>query len=268
MSVGVTGWPVAHSRSPLIFAHWFERYGIDAIYQLVPVAPDDADAFFANLPARWHGVNVTIPHKRTAAQHAVLDETAAQLGSVNTLWREDGQVHGTSSDGHGFVANLTAIVPDWTAREPKTAVIIGAGGAAPPIVHAITPALRRIHVLNRTREKAAELAVPGRVEAHGMEALPALLPEASLLVNVTSLGMVGQPALSIDLAPLPRDAVVADIVYDPLETPLLAAARSRDLVTVDGLGMLLHQATVGFEKWFGIVPEVDEALRAKVLATL
>ncbi|MEM8663036.1 MAG: shikimate dehydrogenase [Pseudomonadota bacterium] len=265
--VGVVGWPIAHSRSPVIFAHWFQRYGIDARYELIPVPPDEADAFFAALPAEWTGVNVTIPHKATAARHVALEGAGARLGVANTLWRDGDTVRGTSSDGGGFVKSLDAAHPAWRDVEGP-AVVLGAGGAAVAIVDALMAEGRRVVIANRTAAKAEALATQTGAAAVPLARLPEALETAALFVNTTALGMEGSAPLEIDLAPLPATATVADIVYNPLETGLLQQARARGLVGVDGLGMLLHQATLGFERWFGIAPEVDAALRAKVVATL
>lgn len=267
MKVGVAGWPVAHSRSPVIFDHWFARYGINARYETIPVPPDEADAFFADLPAEWTGVNVTVPHKETAARHAVCDERAAALGTANTLWRMDGAVHATSSDGPGFVASLDQDAPQWRESGGDT-LVLGAGGAALSVVDALTRAGARVRVANRTKARAEALATRTGAEVVAWEDAAAALREVRLVVNTTSLGMEGKPALPLDLAALPPGSVVADIVYVPLVTPLLAEARARGHVAVDGLGMLLHQATVGFERWFGVRPQVDARLREKVVATL
>ncbi|WMS44279.1 shikimate dehydrogenase [Acuticoccus sp. MNP-M23] len=265
--VGVAGWPVKHTRSPAIFAHWFERYGVDARYELIPVAPEDADSFFAELPAEWAGVNVTVPHKRTAAAHIKLEGAGARLGVANTLWRADGVVCGTSSDGPGFVASLDAAAPAWRDSNAP-ALILGAGGAALAIADALRATGCAVTVANRTLAKAESIAASTGAAAIPLTDLADAMAGCGVFINATTRGMAGIDPLDIDLSPLPASAVVADIVYNPLETALLAAARSRGLVAVDGLGMLLHQATLGFERWFGIKPEVDAALRAKVVATL
>ena len=265
--VGLLGWPVAHSRSPTIFAHWFERYGIDARYELLPVQPEALKAFFRQFDEMgFDGLNVTVPHKISAAAFVDLDPVGRRLGSINTVWREDGRLRATSSDGAGFIASLDEQAPAW--RSAENALVLGAGGASIAVCDALITAGLDVAVANR-RAQRAELLV-GRVGGHAVpwESVPGLLPRADLLVNTTSLGMEGNQRLDIDLAPLPAHAVVADIVYNPLHTPLLQEAAARGLATVDGLGMLIHQATVGFEKWFGHRPEVDAALREKVLATL
>lgn len=267
MKVGVVGWPIAHSRSPVIFAHWFEAHGINARYELIPVAPEEADRFFEELPAEWQGVNVTVPHKATAARHVVAEGAGARLDVVNTVWRDGETVRGTSSDGFGFVASLDGAAPQWRDGE-GTALILGAGGAAVAIADALAAEGRAVVIANRTEAKAEALATMVGGTAVPVEHLGDAMAGAGLFVNTTSQGMKGADALHVDLGPLPAHAVVADIVYNPLETPLLAAARARGLHGVDGLGMLLHQATEGFFRWFGVRPVVDEALRCKVLATL
>lgn len=264
---GLVGWPIGHSRSPVIFSHWFERYGIDGRYDLFPVPPDGVDRFFADLPdTDITGCNVTVPHKQAAARNVTADPVGQRLGSVNTVWRNGTGLAGTSSDGFGFLASLDADAPGW--RGASTAVLLGAGGAAVAVADALVTAGLTLVISNRTPAKADALAARVGATAIGWDALPAALPSARLLVNTTSAGMAGTAPVVIDLDPLPAAAVVADIVYNPLETPLLAAARARGLATVDGLGMLLWQATVGFERWFGLVPEVDASLRRRVLATL
>ena len=265
--VGVVGWPVTHSRSPVIFHHWFDVHGINARYERLPVAPEEADAFFADLPASdLLGVNVTMPHKTTAAAHVRCDDAATQLGAVNTIWRNPDGLAGTSSDGTGFIASLDNQAPDW--RGGRSAVIVGAGGAAVAVIDALKREDVEVFVANRTADKAVALADRLGARAVAWHDLPDALAGADLLVNATSLGMAGNASLPVDLAPLPSTAVVADLVYNPLVTPLLADATARGLTPVDGLGMLLFQATVGFEHWFGVRPRVDDALRRKVMATL
>lgn len=266
--VGVIGWPVKHSRSPVIFGHWFDRYGIDARYDLIPVEPETLSEFFATFRAQGlTGCNITVPHKVEAAKCIdVLDPIGQRCGAINTVWIEGEMLHATSSDGLGFLAGLDQGAPTW--RGGRRATVIGAGGAAVSVCDALITAGMTVSIVNRSPERAQALADQLGADANGFEALPHLLPATDLLVNTTSLGMQGQPPLTVDLTPLPATAVVTDIVYTPLITDLLAAAQQRGLATVDGLGMLLHQATVGFERWFGIAPEVNSALRDKVLATL
>lgn len=262
---GVLGWPVAHSRSPRLHGWWLAKHGIDGAYLPLPVQPDRFEAAVrAMVDLGFAGANVTIPHKEAAyALCDEVDEVGRRAGSVNTLvFGEDGRIRGTSTDGYGFLESIREQAPGWQAGDGP-AVILGAGGAVRAVAAAMLDAgCPRLVLVNRTPERAEALAreLGGPVEV----ATVAPLAEAMLLVNGTSLGMQGQPPLEIDLAPLPAGAVVADMVYVPLETPLLAAARARGLRAVDGLGMLLHQARPGFRAWFGLEPQVDAALRAFV----
>jgi shikimate dehydrogenase len=267
----ITGWPVSHSLSPALHGFWLRRHGIDGSYEHMPVKPEGFAAFLKDLPASGYaGGNVTIPHKEIAfALCDVLDGEAKAIGAVNTLWIEAGKVHGSCTDGYGFSANLDQNCPDW--RKAKSALVIGAGGASRAIVHALLSAgIAQITVANRTLARAQALIAhfDGDLRACGWEGIPAALGEAGLIVNATSLGMKGHEAGMIDLAPARPDAIVTDIVYVPLETPFLRNARERGLATVDGLGMLLHQAVPGFERWFGVRPQVDTALRQHLLEVL
>ncbi|MCB1386641.1 MAG: shikimate dehydrogenase [Nitratireductor sp.] len=283
----VCGWPITHSRSPLIHGYWLKQYGIAGSYEKIAVEPGTLDRLIDRLRAgEFAGGNVTIPHKEEALRLVdEADAAARAIGAVNTLFVRDGRVAGTNTDWFGFAANLDRQVPDWTDAAsgdrcaPRSrALVIGAGGAARGILYAlIGRGFNHIHLVNRTVEKAEALAAEfsrgtARVVATGFETLSELAPSIDLLVNTSSMGMVGQPAMAqplLDLiAGFPGHAVVADIVYVPLETGLLAAARAHGLRTADGLGMLLHQAVPGFEKWFGVRPEVSEGLRHHVLADL
>ncbi len=268
----VTGFPVAHSRSSLLHGYWLEAYGIDGSYGREAVPPDEAAAFYRSLAARdYVGCNVTVPNKEIA--FSVLDEadpSAAALGAANTLWLDGGRLIGANTDGYGFLANLDAEAPGWDAAR-GVALVLGAGGAARAIIHALAErGFGRIAIANRTLARAQALAAPypGRAQAHGFDAVPGLLAEADVLVNCTSLGMKGAPPLELDLAPLRAEAVVTDIVYVPLRTPLLRAAAARELRVVDGLGMLLHQGVGGFEHWFGVRPQVTPELRELIIADL
>jgi shikimate dehydrogenase len=268
----VIGWPIKHSRSPVIHRFWLRELGIEGDYVIQPVEPERAAVFLARFAESGYvGGNVTVPHKETAYAAVARREPAARaIGAVNTLWLEDGVLVGTNTDAIGFLANLDQEAPGWD-KAGGTALVLGAGGAARAIVFALTTrGFARIHVVNRTVARAAALAerFGATVMPAQPEALAWLLAEADVLVNTTSLGMEGQPPLEIDLAPLKNTAIVNDLVYVPLTTPLLAAARARGLVAVDGLGMLLHQAVPGFERWFGARPTVTPALRAAVLADL
>ncbi|QIB34028.1 shikimate dehydrogenase [Ancylobacter pratisalsi] len=269
---GILGHPVAHSRSPLIHGYWLNSHGIDGRYDPFDVAPADIERFLGDFTASGLiGANVTVPHKEAAFRAAVeLDPVASALGAVNTLWLDDGRLCGANTDVHGFLANLDAANPHW-ARGLDEAVVLGAGGASRAIVFGlISRGVARIVVANRTQARAEALRdqFGSRVVPVDWQDLPARLAGCRLLVNTTSLGMKGQPPLDIDLSGLSPDALVTDIVYVPLVTPLLAAAQARGLATVDGLGMLLHQAVPGFARWFGVRPQVSEELRALVLADL
>jgi shikimate dehydrogenase len=267
------GWPVEHSRSPRVQAFWLREHGIDGEYVLLPVPPADLAQSLRGLTERgFAGCNLTIPHKEAAlAIVDRVDDQAARIGAVNTvIVRQNGELEGRNTDAFGFSANLSESVPSWRAdRGP--AVVLGAGGAARAVVTAlIDGGAPEIRVVNRSPERAASLA-----SAQGRRVRPCpwserdlVLAGAALLVNTTSLGQSGQPPLELGLDALPADAVVNDIVYVPLETPLLAAARRRGNPAVDGLGMLLHQARPGFAAWFGVMPQVTPALRAAVAADL
>ncbi|MBZ9975647.1 shikimate dehydrogenase [Mesorhizobium sp. BR-1-1-10] len=267
----VTGHPIKHSRSPMIHGHWLAEHGIDGSYQAIDVAPENFAEFLAALQANgYRGGNVTIPHKEAAfAGVARRDHAADEIGAVNTLWFEDGTLWGGNTDGHGFAANLDDHAPGWAANGP--AVVLGAGGAARAVIHALKArGLGDIRIVNRTLARAIELRdrFGAGVSAHPLAATGELLRDAGLLVNTTALGMQGNGDLAADPRGLPAHAVVNDIVYVPLETPLLAAARARGLKTVDGLGMLLNQAVPGFERWFGVRPKVTAELRALIVADL
>lgn len=267
----VCGHPIAHSRSPMIHGHWLKSYGIDGSYTAIDVAPESFAAFVAGLSAAGlRGGNVTIPHKEAAfAAVQRRDEAAEQIGAVNTLWLEDGVLWGGNTDAYGFAANLDHLAPGWAKGD--VAVVLGAGGASRAIIHALKQrGLKDIRIVNRTVARADELAdqFGAGITAHPPAATAELLGDASLLVNTTALGMHGNEGLPADPAGLPDHAIVTDIVYVPLETPLLAAAKARGLKTVDGLGMLLHQAVPGFERWFGHRPEVTVDLRNLIVADL
>ena len=264
----IIGHPVAHSRSPMIHGHWLAEHGLAGSYERVDVPPAEVPAFIARLRAgEFVGGNVTVPNKEVVL--ALLDEvseTARGMGAANTLWMEGGTLRGDNTDAYGFLAHLDACVPGWAARS-GTALILGAGGAARAVIHGLAErSLSRIVLVNRSPERAAELAAsfPGTVEARPWQHAAEFVGQSDLIVNTTSLGMHGQPPLEIDLSALRPGTIVDDIVYVPLETPLLAEARRRGGIPVDGLGMLLHQAVPGFERWFGVRPQVTAELRAKL----
>jgi shikimate dehydrogenase len=268
----VVGWPIRHSRSPLIHNYWIRLHQLDAEYRREEIAPDAVADFFGNLAQRGYtGCNVTIPHKEAALAASEPDDRARAVGAANTLWLDGGgRLFSTNTDVEGFTANLDAAVPNWEIGRDQ-AVVLGAGGSARAVIHGlIEREVATIHVINRTPERSEALRARfgTAVQPASWNALPHLLTRTKLLVNTTSLGMTGQPPLVIDLSPMPGDAVVADLVYAPLETGLLAAARARKLATADGLGMLLHQAVRGFQLWFGVRPEVTSELRTLVEADL
>ncbi|MGA0533227.1 shikimate dehydrogenase [Hansschlegelia sp. KR7-227] len=268
----VLGWPVRQSRSPLIHRHWLATYGVDGAYDPAEVRPEDFAAFVRGFAASGIvGGNVTVPHKEAA--FALVDEaapSAAALGAVNTLWLESGRLLGANTDGIGFLANLDEGARGWEG-ERSVAIVLGAGGAARAVVHALAErGFDKVVVLNRTASKAeAVAALAGRAGvAGGVDDLPRWLPRADVLVNATSLGMAGKGTLGVGLAGLRGGTVVNDLVYVPLETELLAQARARGNRVVDGLGMLLHQAVPGFERWFGVRPAVTPELRALAVADI
>jgi len=269
----VIGWPVEHSRSPLIHLYWLKRYCIDGAYAKEAVRPEDLAEFLGSLGAQGYaGANVTLPHKEAALRlAAVVDEAARTIGAANTLWLDQaGRLCASNTDSYGFITNLNELAPGWNeGRRPV--MVLGAGGAARAILHGLlNEGASRILLANRTRGRAEALAQAfgPAVTVIDWEDRERALSGCGLLVNATSLGMTGKEPLDIDLAALPSEAVVADIVYSPLETRLLASARARGNRAVDGLGMLLHQAVPGFERWFGIRPEVTAELTAYVAATL
>ncbi len=267
---GVVGWPVAHSKSPLIFAHWFAEAGIVGSYQRLAVRPEEFGPALRALPkAGFRGVNVTIPHKLAALELADEVSAAARaIGAANTICFDgDGRIFAENTDGYGFTENLREGAPAWNPSAGP-ALVLGAGGAARAVIHALLEAgAPTIRLANRTGHKADALAAHfgRRVEPVDWAARGAATGGAATIVNTTSLGMTGKPPLELPLDDAPATALVTDIVYVPLETPLLAAARVRGLATVDGLGMLLHQARPGFRAWFGADPAVTPALRRAAL---
>ena len=264
------GWPAAHSRSPLIHHYWLRTLGLEGGYVIEAVPPEDFKDFLFRLSLRgFVGANVTIPHKEQALALSTPDERARTVGAANTLWFEDGELRSTNTDVEGFIGNLDASAPGWDAAEE--ALVLGAGGSSRAVVFGLRErGIERIHLANRTMARAETLArqFGPNVQPVTWDSINDVLPRARLLVNTTSLGMHGQGALEVDVARLPQEAVVADLVYVPLVTPLLAAAKARGLKTADGLGMLLHQAVRGFELWFGRRPQVTAELRALVEADL
>jgi shikimate dehydrogenase len=270
-SACVVGWPVQHSRSPLIHEYWIKQYGLAGAYRREEVLPEAFEDFIRTLDARGYcGANVTLPHKEAAFALSRPDDRAQAVGSANTLWLDGGELHSTNTDVEGFTANLDASVPGWDARLGEV-VLLGAGGAARAVISGLLErGFDHIHVVNRTlgRAEALRARFGEAVQPAHWSAVPHLLTRATMLINATTLGMAGQRPLDIDLRPLHPDTVVADIVYVPLVTPLIAAAQARGMRTADGLGMLLHQAVRGFSLWFGVRPEVTAELRALVEADI
>ncbi len=271
---GVFGWPVAQSRSPLIHNYWLDRHGINGAYVPFSCEPKNFREALKALPKlNIVGANVTLPHKQEAL--AIVDEAsqaAKLIGAVNTVVvKSDGRLFGTNTDTYGFLASLKSTSAPWASG---TAVVMGAGGAARAVIYALRETgLREVCLANRTRPRAEELAqafatANFKITVHEFEDVGGAYSGASLLVNTTSLGMTGELHLDISLAGLPQEALVTDLVYSPLQTALLKEAAERGNPTLDGLGMLLHQAAPGFEAWFGTKPEVTEDLRAHVLADL
>lgn len=262
---GVIGCPVGHSRSPVLHGTWLREYGLRGHYVPLHVEPEDLESVLRALPAMgFVGVNMTIPHKEAALALAdEVSDAARRIGAANTLTFREGRILADNTDGYGFIESLRAGVPGWDPQAGP-ALVLGAGGAARAVLVALADAgVREIWVANRARARAEALGLGAQVV--DWESYSAVLPEARLVVNTTSLGMEGQPVLELPAEALSPEAVVTDIVYTPLETELLARARARGCRVVDGLGMLLHQAVPGFERWFGRRPEVTAELRRAVL---
>ena len=269
-AVCVIAWPAGHSRSPLIHNYWIKQHKLDAEYRREAVPPEKFADFVKNLRANGYiGANITVPHKEAVLKLSEPDDRARAVGAANTLWYGDGKLRSTNTDVEGFLANLDATAPGWD-RGLSTAVVLGAGGGARAVIFALLAReVGRVYVINRTesRAKALQKKFGAQVQVARWDETTGLLGGAGLLVNTTTLGMVGQPPLEFNLR-APPSMVVADLVYAPLVTGLLASARARGLRTADGLGMLLHQAVRGFQLWFGIRPEVTAELRALVEADL
>jgi shikimate dehydrogenase len=266
----VIGWPVSHSLSPVIHGYWLRENAIEGAYVRAAVEPRNLPDFLASLAARgFCGGNVTVPHKIDAYGLCEFRDSAAEaIGAVNTLWLDGGRLAGSNTDAFGFLANLDKEALGWDRAGP--AVVIGAGGAARAIVWALAQrGFQEIRIVNRTKPRAQELAdALGPASAFSFDSLRDALEGSHLVVNASTLGMAGAPPLDIDLSPLAAGATVCDVVYHPLETSLLRQAREKGFVAVDGVGMLLHQAVPGFEKWFGVRPAVTRELRATVLAAV
>jgi shikimate dehydrogenase len=260
----VMGHPIAHSRSPMLHGYWLDQLGIAGAYDRCDVRPEDLDTFFAGLRDNGYvGGNVTVPHKTAAMAYVTrIDDAAKAVGAINCIWLEDDNFVGGNTDVIGFIHNLDDRAPGWDA-DKGVAIVLGAGGAARAAIYGLLQRGFEVHLVNRTVENAQALArhFGPRVVALSWNELRDVLPRADLLVNTTSLGMLGKPPLEVDLTGLKQTAVVHDIVYVPLETDILKSAKARGHRTVDGLGMLLHQAVAGFEHWFKVRPTVTEELR-------
>jgi shikimate dehydrogenase len=267
------GWPVMHSRSPALHNYFFKQYGLAGTYVPLAISPERLEpALRALAPLGFAGCNLTIPHKeRALAIVDGVDDAARRIGAIScVVVRPDGSLWGTNNDVHGFARNILQHQPGWRA-DAGPAVVIGAGGGARAVVYSLVErGAREIRLVNRTRARADTLAreFGSSVTPHDWKERQRALEGAAMVVNTTSQGMIGQPALDLSLDALPSTALVVDIVYIPLETPLLAAARDRGNATVDGLGMLLHQACIAWRLWFGLDPEVTPELRATIEATL
>lgn len=260
----VIGWPIEHSRSPIIHNYWLRTLGIDGCYTREPVHPDDLDLFLSSLGDRgFSGCNVTVPHKEAAlALSSERDAAAQAIGAANTLWLENGRLCASNTDAYGYMTYLHHRAPQWSARDAPVA-ILGAGGAARAIIHGFLDAgVSRVKLCNRSRDRSEELArhFGSRVDVWDWSARNDAISDAGVVVNTTTLGMKGAGDPGIDFSRARPGTIVSDIVYVPLETSFLASARAHGLATVDGLGMLLHQAVPGFEKWFGVRPQVTDEL--------
>ena len=270
---GIVGWPVAHSRSPFIHSYWLAKYGITGAYVQLPVEPGKLDIAIAGLAALgFRGCNITLPHKVDALQLVdSIDVNAKRMGAMNTIVvQPDGSLKGFNNDGFGYIQSLLDAQPDWRA-DAGPITVLGAGGAARAVVLSLADrGAKEIRLLNRTDSKAQELAAEfgAPVKALPWSQRHEALADVALLVNTTSQGMHGTPALELDLSALPQSALVSDVIYVPLETPLLVAARQRGNTTVNGLGMLLNQARPAFHAWFGVMPEITQELRLAIEASL
>jgi shikimate dehydrogenase len=267
IKTGVIGHPIAHSKSPAIHTYWIRKYGLTGSYEAIDIAPDELRVRLKGLAvAGYKGFNLTIPHKiRVLPICDEIDATAKAVGAVNTIMMENGKIYGTNTDVFGFVENIRTNAPDFDFTAGP-AVVLGAGGASRAVLQGlIEQGVSEIRLLNRTRDKANKLANDFKfIEVFDWSQRSAVLEGANLLVNTTALGLTGQPALEINLSKLDKAALVNDIVYAPLHTGLLEKAKANGNAFVTGIGMLLHQARPAFERWYGILPDVDEALEKKV----
>lgn len=268
----VIGWPIAHSRSPLIHNHWLSVHEIDGAYGIEAVRPEDFPDFLSTLGERGYiGTNITVPHKEAALRLSdAADETAIAIGAANMIWLENSTLRATNTDCYGFVTHLNVMAPEWKKRDGPVAVL-GAGGAARAVLYGLLQSgVAEIRLFNRTRNRAETLAQQfgSKIKIGDWADRSRQLEDCILLVNTTTLGMTGAASLEIDLERLPSDAAVMDIVYVPLETVLIRQASEHGLRTIDGLGMLLHQAVPAFETWFGVRPAVTDELRQILISDL
>jgi len=270
LKAGVIGWPIDHSLSPYVHRFWLKEYSIQGEYVPLAIDSKNLEGFLGGLSDNgWRGVNVTLPHKRSAMEMVDdLDSSARRMGAVNTIIvNKDGSLRGANTDGYGFLKNLKHCEPSWSASNGPV-VVLGAGGVARAVLAVlIESGALEIRLVNRNQTRAEDLAneFNGPIKVYNWSDRSTILSEARLLVNTTSLGMTGQAPLQIDLKNLPEDALVNDVVYTPIETDLLRKAKQQGNKTVDGLGMLLHQACFGFAAWFGVDPKVSSTLRAHIL---
>ena len=260
----VIGWPITHSRSPLIHGYWLQQYGIDGTYTKEAVKPQDLESFLRALRTRgFAGCNVTVPHKEAVfAAASIREPSAIAVGAANTLWFESDRLACANTDTYGFITNFEMTAPNWQ-KLPGPIVVLGAGGSGRAVVYGFLDAGRKdVRVFNRSLERAHELAkhFGEHVTAWPWHARNEHVPEAAVIVNTTTLGMNRTGSPEIEFSDARSDAIAADLVYAPLETEFLKSARTHGLTAVDGLGMLLHQAVPGFEKWFGVRPEVTPEL--------
>ena len=268
----VIGWPISHSRSPLIFNYWLNQYGISGQYEKNAVEPEHFSDFINSLEHNGYvGANVTVPHKEMAFSLAhEIDAAAMAVKAANTLWIKDGKLHASNTDTYGFIKHLNQSAPDWN-KQDSPVTLLGAGGAAKAIIFGLLEnGIQEVRILNRTKQRAEELVkiFGSKVKVYDFDKPEKALSECALLINTTTLGMIGSHKLRIDLSPMQTNSIVADIVYTPLETELLKQAKSKGFKVVDGLGMLLHQAVPGFKIWFGIAPEVTQELRDYIVSDL
>jgi len=270
----VCGFPINHSRSPIVHSYWLKRYNIEGSYEAIEIEPSNLDKFITTLELEGYaGGNFTIPHKEKIFDLVPeIDEVAKTIGAVNTIWFEGGKLRGTNTDAYGFAKNLDEYQSDWSKNaSQKSALVLGAGGASRAILIALLERdFEKIYLANRTVEKAAKLAteLSDKISPIALDTVEEIIENISLLVNTTSVGMKPNDGFPFSISKLPKEAVVTDIVYTPLETKLLQEATAQGNPTVDGLGMLLHQAVPGFEKWFGVKPEVTEELRDLIIKDL